>query len=174
MTIQKGNLLDAAVAGDIPTIMHGCNCFHAMGSGIAGELAKRFPQVPKIDQNYSLKGYVGKLGTYSLAKVTYEVVSVKPKGTKIEQAQWRDKPEVSAETLEHPFNCINLYTQYNPGPDFIASIFPIAIAYVNENFAGQAIGIPLIGCGIGGGDWESVMGTLLTAGSDVDWKVYVL
>jgi len=166
LNIQKGNLLDAAVNGDIPVIMQGCNCFHAMESGIAGEAAKRFPQIPQADRR-STYGYPGKLGTFSLARVTSERV---PKGV----MGWTDKPEVDVVTLDNPFTCINLYSQYNPGPDFLPSLFPSAIKHVNEVYAGKTIGIPLIGCGIGGGNWEAVMNTLLTEGNDVNWKVYIL
>lgn len=171
MKIQKGNLLDAAVAGDIPMILHGCNCFHGMHSGIAGEISKRFPEVTEAD-NRTIKGYIGKLGTFSFANVTYEVLhEVTPGKT------WTDypaKPLLSKGSLEHKFSCINLYTQYQGGPDFIESIFPSAINHVNEVFSGETIGIPLLGCGVGGSNWEFVMGVLLEYGDDVDWRVYVL
>lgn len=168
MRIQKGNLLDAAVMGDVSIIMHGANCFHKMGSGIAGEIARRFPQIPDRDRR-TVYGAPGKLGDFSLAAVTQEnIPAVQPR------AGWVDKPERFLVTLDKPFQCINLYTQFTPGPDFIASIFPNAINHINEVFAGDTIGLPLIGCGIGGGDWEAVMNTLLTDGKDVNWAVYVL
>jgi len=168
LNIQKGNLLDAAVAGEVSIVMHGCNCFHAMGAGIAGEAARRFPQIPQRDRR-TIKGDVSKLASFSLAKVTEEVLpALKPK-------QWEDKtPKGPKVTLDNPFQCINLYTQFQTGKDFIPSIFPSAIAHVNERFSGKTIGIPLLGCGIAGGDWVFVMNTLLTEGNDVDWEGYVL
>lgn len=169
MRIQKGNLLDAAVNGEIPVILHGCNCFHSMTGGIAAEIARRFPEVTEADRVYGSKGYLGKLGKYSLVRVDDELINEDTKGK-----GWEDYPVKTKVTLDHPFTCINLYTQYNPGKDFIESIFPPAIALVNRDFSGKTIGIPLLGTGIGGSNWEYVMGVLLDHGGNIDWEVYVL
>ena len=121
MRINKGNLLDAAVRGDVPIVMHGANCFHTFGSGIAGEAARRFPEIPEADRTTG-HGNPMKLGDYSLAKVTYEVLPVDPKGK-----PWQDKLAKNEVILDNPFTCINLYTQFKPGKDFIESIFPSAL-----------------------------------------------
>lgn len=166
MKIRKGNLLDLAEAGELPIIMHGCNCFHAMGSGIAGAIAKRYPIVPSVDKNTTDRGDPSKLGDYSLAQVDTKQVST-----------WVDKGAAlgyKEVPLDNPFKVINLYTQFTPGPDFIPSIFPTAIQGINSDFRGKTIGIPLIGCGIGGGEWHKVMNDLLIHGPDVNWEVCVL
>lgn len=140
--VRRGNLLDAFDQSKFDAIVHGCNCFHAMGSGIAGQIAQRYPQAPEQDRR-TTRGDAAKLSRYTVCKL--------PQG-----------------------RIVNLYTQYKPGADFLPSLFPAAIRKLNYDFGGQTLGIPLIGCGIGGGDWEYVMNVLLQEGPDVDWEVYVL
>ena len=177
MNIRKGNMLDLLEAGAFEYGMHGCNCFHAMGGGIAGEIARRYPVVPAVDKKMTAHGDPRKLSTFTSAKVTSKAVILPAKGI-----PWSDKyemplaPSVTYEEypLENHFTLINLYTQFTPGPDFIPSIFPTAIRGINSNFKGKTIGIPLLGCGIGGGDWLKVMNDLLIHGPDVNWEVCVL
>lgn len=161
--IIKGDLIKLAVSGKAKYIVHGCNCFHAMGSGIAGVLAKKFPEIPEAD-NQTTRGSVAKLSYYSIAAVTYDrrytIRSLKPVPV--------DTP------LDNPFICINLYTQYKPGADFMPSLFPEALKRLNKDFKGETLWFPMIGCGIGGGDWTSVMNDMLTYLTDVNVKVVVL
>lgn len=158
MQIIKGNLIDLAVDGTAGIIVHGCNCFHAMGSGIAGALAERFPEIAYADRIYKGKGDPSKLGHYSKANVNNE----------------RNYKGGVEYPLVNSFQCINMYTQYKPGSDFIPSLFPFALKRLNEDFKGQHLWFPMIGCGIGGGDWTQVMDDMLTNLTDVDVTVVVL
>lgn len=174
MRIRKGNLLDLCEDGTFEYMMHGCNCFHAMGSGIAGTIAQRYPIVAEVDRRLTHRGSPSKLGDYTKQEVTTKQVCVpsEPRG-------WRDdelhpSPKFTSVTLDNPFTVINLYTQFNPGADFIPSIFPAAVQRINEDFAGKTIGIPLLGCGVGGGNWHKVMNDLLIHGSAIEWEVCVL
>lgn len=57
-----------------------------------------------------------------------------------------------------PYGIIfNLYTQYNPGRNFDIAALKLCVGKL-ENFLPEefCIGIPEIGCGIGGGNWEEV------------------
>ena len=141
MKVIKGNILDT----ECKYIMHGCNCFHTMGGGVARAIADKYPYALEADILLTNKGDPGKLGDFS---VGYPV---------------NGDPRV-----------INLYTQFKTGADFIPSIFPSAIREVNNCYKGEEIAIPLIGCGIGGGSWEYVQKVLLDSGPDIDWRVYVL
>jgi len=51
---------------------------------------------------------------------------------------------------------INIYSQFTPGNDFNEYSLANALIKVNQRFKGCKIGLPLIGCGIGGGEWKSV------------------
>lgn len=165
--IIKGDLIQEAVEGRAKTIVHGCNCFHAMGSGIAGALARRFPEIPKADQEKHTKGRVASLANYTKAEVTYELRS------KPYNAQKSPDDTVERLELENPFTCINLYTQYHPGADFLPSLFPEALKRLNRDFKGETLWFPMIGCGIGGGDWAQVMNMMLNHLTDVNFKVVV-
>ena len=145
MKVIVGDLLKEIAYYDY--IMHGCNCFHAMGGGIARTIREAYPGAAQVDRMAGLKGDPSKLGTHSL------YVGENAEGDTI--------------------RIINLYTQFNRGPDFIPSIFPYAIRRINEEFKGSSIAIPLIGCGIGGGDWEFVQNVILTEGREIDWTVVV-
>lgn len=161
MRIIKGDLLELAASGTAGIIVHGCNCFHAMGSGIAGVLAYRFPEVPYEDEESTERGDPSKLGTWTEALVTWQRL----KGT---DGVW------TKHKLPKHFTCLNLYTQFTPGPDFIESVFVHALKQLNKEFKGKHLWFPKIGCGIGGGDWESVEALMLTHLTDVEVTVVVL
>lgn len=50
----------------------------------------------------------------------------------------------------------NLYTQYEPGPNLDYEALTLCLRKLNYRFKGFHIGLPQIGCGIAGGDWERV------------------
>lgn len=123
----KGDLVEMAIAGKFDTIMHGCNCFHTMGAGIAATIARNFPHARKADEETKL-GDISKLGYYSVGYAT---------------------PALGLDTLD----IVNLYTQYRPGPhaEYLAIISSLRSCIENERPRGNdRIGIPWIGAGIGG------------------------
>lgn len=166
MNIVKGDLLKMAENLEFDAIVHGCNCFHAMGSGIAGQIARRYPQVPRKDVTDTDVGDTGKLGDYTFVTVTKKVLPL-PKFAGVKSPA---KPEIVSCS---PFSVINGYTQYEPGADFIPSIFRVLLQRLNHDYAGQHLAFPKIGCGIGGGDWEEVEDMLLTLLPDVKVTVVV-
>ena len=161
MRIIKGDLLELAANGTAGIIVHGCNCFHAMGGGIAGALASRFPEIPKADVLLGPSGLPRKLGSWTEATVTYQRL----RGT---------DGVVTKHQLDKPFTCINLYTQFTPGPDFIESVFIFGLKQLNNEYAGEHLWFPKIGCGIGGGNWERVEELLLEHLKDCEVTVVVL
>ena len=50
----------------------------------------------------------------------------------------------------------NIYSQYAPGRDLRLPKMINALEKLNEEFKGKHIGLPLIGCGLAGGDWKEV------------------
>ena len=64
---MTGNLLDLAEDGEFNVIVHGCNCHHTMGSGIAREIRERYPQAYEADLT-TKKSDRSKLGTYTAAE----------------------------------------------------------------------------------------------------------
>ena len=49
MKIIQGDLVAMAQQGQFDVIVHGCNCFCAMGAGIAKSIRRAFPQAYEAD-----------------------------------------------------------------------------------------------------------------------------
>lgn len=129
----RGDLLELGASGRFDVIVHGCNCMHRMGKGIAHSIRARFPESYEADKE-TVKGSRQKLGTYSCVTVMCND--------------------------EHALTIVNAYTQYHFSPrygpnvdyDAIRAVFRL----IKENFAGKRIGYPLIGAGLAGGDWDVI------------------
>ena len=142
----KGNLVDFAEQGKFDVIVHGCNCFHTMGAGIAKEIATRYPDAYLIDKQYTDKGDRIKLGGYTNVLVTA------PNGNK--------------------FTIVNAYTQYyygrpkkGTGPVVDYTALETAFRTIATNYKHLRIGYPKIGAGLAGGDWliiEAIINKELT------------
>lgn len=128
-----GNIVELFKSGH--NVAHGCNCFHSMGAGVAGQLAKYYPPILAIDKADTLLGDSYKLGTYT-------------KATKIHGPG------------DNEVYCFNLYTQYEPGPNLDYGALVNCMIELNEwgsnKIVPPYIYMPRIGCGIAGGDWEKV------------------
>lgn len=133
MEIIKGDLIALAKLGRFDYIMHGCNCFHKMASGIAAQIAKEFPQAVRVD-NETRKGDLFKLGNYSQTSIRLNNTIV-----------------------------VNAYTQYYPGQDFkLWALESVLFKFVNHEIVSEQtrLGVPLIGGGIGGGNPDLIKMTL--------------
>jgi O-acetyl-ADP-ribose deacetylase (regulator of RNase III) len=136
MKTIKGDLIKLAEQGEFDIIVHGANCFHCMGSGIAGQLADKYPEVLEADRNQSKYGDKEKLGTWS---------------------------EATLETETHTFTVCNAYTQfffglgkdvfeYDAFKQFL-KVFAESVLYCPSRIN---IGFPQIGAGLAGGDWSRI------------------
>lgn len=140
MKTIKGDLIKLAEEGEFDVIVHGCNCFHAMGGGIAKQLADKYPQVEEADKQTEF-GDREKLGYFSVAYV---------------------------EVNGHTFSVINLYTQYkwSSGSDvfeyddfqlYLKKIAHFLTGFPTSLFTPKVrIGFPQIGAGLAGGDWNRI------------------
>lgn len=132
MNVITDDLVQCAINGYFDVIIHGCNCFHTMGAGIAKQIKKEFPEAYKADKENSLYGDRDKLGKYTCARIIRGNVA---------------------------FDVINAYTQYRWSRiskqvdyDAIRNIFKL----IKINYTGKRIGFPMIGCSLAGGDWNIV------------------
>lgn len=126
--IIRGDLIALAQDKQFDVIIHGCNCFNAMGAGIAPQIAKAFPSAYKIDQG-TVKGDKDKLGTISLAfDPRYELY------------------------------IINAYTQFQFGGQHPLDYIALGKCFkqIKTLFHNKRIGYPEIGAGLGGGDWNKI------------------
>jgi len=141
MKTIKGDLIKLAIEGEFDVIVHGCNCHCTMGSGIAKQIRKEFPGAYNIDQQTN-KGDIDKLGEVTI---------------------WFDTN----------VTVVNAYTQYNYGGRGVKYADYDAIKNcmkkIKTEFTGKRIGLPLIGCGLAGGDWKVVSEIIATEldGEDV-------
>lgn len=140
----KGNLLDMAENQEFDIVIQGCNCFKMMGAGIAGQIAVRFPHVYDIDR-MDMRTPTQRLGDFTHI--------------------WDDD-----------CNCtfINLYSQYNGGRNLDYQALELGLRKVSMLFQGKKkIGLPLIGCGIAGGDWDKVRKIIKRVLSDFDVTIVI-
>lgn len=134
--LRGKNLIDEALGGRIMAIAHGCNCFCTQGKGIAFEMSKFFD-------------------TH-----TFPMEQDGPDINKLGCIDYKLRP---SDDDIHQVWVINMYTQYHwgkPGPYGIPLDYDalrLCFRKLNDNFKGNAIGIPgLIGCGLGKGNPEIV------------------
>jgi O-acetyl-ADP-ribose deacetylase (regulator of RNase III) len=132
----KGDLLKMFREGHFNEIVHGCNCFHNMGAGIAAQIAREFPDALAADKAGFDYGDKSKLGDYTVVGTQYGLI-------------------------------INMYTQYNLGrvrnKKSLYDTIRIGFQRLDKDGDindGWKIGIPLIGAGIAGGDWDTIKGII--------------
>ena len=136
MKTIKGDLIKLAEEGEFNMIVQGCNCFHAQGSGLAGQLATKYPQVLEADKEQSHYGDKEKLGKWT---------------------------EAIVEVNDNVFTVVNAYTQYkwSSGSDVFEyeafqqflKVFAESVLYCPSRIK---IGFPQIGAGLAGGDWSRI------------------
>ena len=139
----EGDLLDKFDNGDFDFIIHGCNCQNVMGAGIAKAIAYRYPEAKKADDKFHKTfnelgwSYKGKMALHSVAYLPRTRTS----------------------------GIINLYTQEFPGSiplderEFFLDNLFIGLQNVFSklnSLENVKIGLPLIGCGIAGMDFDDV------------------
>lgn len=144
----EGNLITLANQGMFNVIGHGCNCLSTMGAGLAPQMAKAYG----CDKfRMELMGpNINKLGN-----IDYQKIIVFD---------------------NHELIVCNIYSQYSYGRnhkdgtskpiDYDA--LTIALRKMNVIFKGMHIGLPEIGCGLAGGDWNVVKHIIETELVDCD------
>lgn len=136
MKIVDADLIEMASVGRFHIIVHGCNCFHTMGSGLALAIKNKWPSVYEADCA-TPKGSRAKLGTISSAQVMVPTLF----GSHI------------------MLRVVNAYTQFGYGHPrdgvnhFDPEALRSALTLVDRKAVpGQRIGLPYIGAGRGGGN----------------------
>lgn len=137
MLHRNGNLLDFAEAGMFDIIVQGCNCFNAMGGGIAREIRTRYPEVAEVDSATRYADY-NKLGNWT------DMLVIRKNGSVT-------------------FTVINAYTQYemSTGKDvFEYAAFELILQKLAHTYPTARFGFPYIGMGLAQGNKHRIM-TLL-------------
>ena len=125
----NGDLLELAKSYKFDVIAHGANCKQVMGSGIALQIKKQFPEVYKED-------YLDR---------------------RTPTQRWGDYTAFTYDNDKKLLHVFNLYTQYSPGPNLDYTALELSLKKLAKNIKPNSkIGLPQIGCGIGGGNWLKV------------------
>jgi O-acetyl-ADP-ribose deacetylase (regulator of RNase III) len=128
MNVIQGDLITLAKTNYIDVIVHGCNCKHTMGAGIAKQIKRSFPLAYAADKK-TLYMDRHKLGTYSYAVIgKYNLIVVNG----YTQFDYSGKNNINYDALRKVFNAIK------------------------RNFSGKIIAFPKIGAGLAGGNWSII------------------
>lgn len=125
----KGDLLAMGKNNELDIIVHGCNCFCAMGGGIAYQIQDQFPDARLADDE-TVRGDPGKLGTYTIGMHGRLTI----------------------------LNAYTQYGISREGQDvFEYNAFQRVLDKIAVRFGKWRIGLPLIGMGLAGGDPERIL-----------------
>lgn len=145
----EGNLITLAKEGAFDVITHGCNCYSAMGAGIAPQMAKAFGCDEYLMEKWGPS--VNKLGCIDW-----------------EYFENEDGPTIIV---------VNSYTQHHFsskfGPPLDYEALTLCMRKINYQFKGKHIGLPQIGAGLAGGDWERIKTIIQTELNDCNVTVVI-
>jgi len=133
MKYTNGDIVKLGLDGKFDVIVQGCNCMCTMGKGLAPQIKRAFPGAYEADLK-TIKGDRDKLGSYSF---------------------YHEK--------DIDLFVVNAYTQYdyrktyggtsiNVDYEAIETVFTL----LNKDYKGKQVGIPKIGAGLAGGDWDKI------------------
>lgn len=129
LNVIKGDLLAMGKNNELDIIVHGCNCFCAMGGGIAYQIQDQFPDA-KLADDETVRGDPGKLGSYTIGMHGRLVI----------------------------LNAYTQYSMSRDGEDvFEYNAFDRVLHKISQRFGKWRIGLPLIGMGLAGGDAERII-----------------
>lgn len=124
-----GDLVRDAENYDV--IIHGCNCFCTMGSGIAPQIKHKFPEAYTADCA-TKSGDESKLGT-----ITHTDTSKKP-------------------VVVNLYSQFGYSGRKHGKIDLDYDALRSGLKLVKQQFSGKFIGMPKIGAGLAGGDWSII------------------
>jgi O-acetyl-ADP-ribose deacetylase (regulator of RNase III) len=109
-------------------LLHGCNCFHTMGGGIALYLKNKYPEIYEADL-ITKYGDREKLGGFSYEEINNNLTIA---NCYTQHGYGNDRVYVESDAI---FNSVSRVCEYYPN---------------------HYILMPKIGCGLAGGDWKEI------------------
>lgn len=163
----EGNLITLALERKFDVIAHGCNCLSNMGAGLAPQMARIF-DCDKFEME-KWGPSIEKLGC-----IDYHTFVVTDRGV-----IW-DLENADNKENEHELAVVNAYTQYRYGKNHSDGVsrpldyeaLTLCMRKMNEVFKGKHIGLPQIGAGLAGGNWNKIKNIIQS--ELVDCKVTVV
>lgn len=139
----KGDLIKLAKNGEFDVIVHGCNCFCIMGSGIARQIKEQYPEAYEADCA-TIKGDKSKLGDFTFADTDDGFIIV--------NAYTQYDFNRAGETVDH----------------FDYDAFESVLNALSEDMGDLRFGFPYIGMGLAGGNKEKILELLEKFSLDVE------
>ena len=154
----KGDLFST----DIKCIAHGCNTAGVMGSGVAAIVKKKYPETFKV----------------------YKISCTPPEGV-AESDFRRDLLGKTVIVNEKDKVIFNMFTQGDwsraygtetryASYDAIDECFQNANELISNEYEDKRLAIPMIGAGLGGGDWDIIEKIIEKSCPDIEVTVYQL
>jgi O-acetyl-ADP-ribose deacetylase (regulator of RNase III) len=139
----KGDLIELAKEGQFDVIAHGCNCLCTMGAGIALQMKREF----KCDKfQMESEPTIEKLGCIDSEMLHYE-----------DRRNWVKYPDEGGNWVSHSMIVVNAYTQYTYGKNTLDyEALTLCMRKINSVFKHKHIGLPQIGAGLAGGEWNRI------------------
>ncbi len=134
MKLIRGDILTDIRTDQLTIILHGCNCHHVMGAGIAKYLKTKYPKIYEVDRETS-RGDITKLGSYSLAKVANKLIILNC------YTQFGYDSRRKQVNYEAVYKCLDEVRQV---VDRVSNVRPDLTIELRS---------PQIGCGLAGGEW---------------------
>ena len=150
---MEGDLLKLSLVVFFLVIAHGCNCFCTQLSGLAPQMVKAFG----TDKNFELEGGNFKGDINKLGQIDYCRYFKREDGSIFADPDcWH--------TGTPDLYVVNAYTQFNYGSNHADGdtkpvdyeAITLCMRKINHTFKGQHIGLPKIGAGLAGGDWNRI------------------
>lgn len=135
MFLVKGDLLNLARNGEFNVIIHGCNCYCRMGSGLAKQIRSEYPEAYDADCK-TVPGDKSKLGTYT-------------------QVQTKDGFTIINAYTQYRYNRAGETTDV-----FEYDAFDRILNMLANEFPDSRFGFPLIGTGLAGGDLTKIVAAI--------------
>lgn len=143
--IVQGDLLKS----DCNVIMHQCNCFNKMGTGIARQIKTQYPKAFEADYNHPVPLGKDRLGGYSAAI---------------------DKGVLIVNLYAQIGYGRGTRTQY----EYFQKALRNALQKIQKDGVESKIGLPYgIGCGLAGGNWNIILGIITEAAEEFNITIYL-
>ena len=150
----EGDLIKLAQTGNFDVIAHGCTCLSTQKAGLA-------PQMVKAFGTDKFKMEVEGKGIYKLGCIDYETFQQEKEEF---GGKWVRYPDEENFLTGKQLTVCNAYTQYSYGRNHLDGVskpldyeaLTLCMRKMNYTFKGQTIGLPAIGCGLAGGDFNIV------------------
>ncbi len=161
-----GDLIELAREGFFDIICHGCNCQTIMAGGIAPLMDKAFGAL-EIDKDYERYLKDMTLGDFHRSEKLGNIVA------------WVPFLDTVTDDCPEGLIVINAYTQYDitarktGGIDLDYEALRLCLRKINYAYKGKHIGLPQIGCGLGGGSWRIVKEMIIQELKDCEVTIVI-